>query len=213
MVHQKKYESGFRRARVARISRVLLPVTAVALLAAAFIWSPHDLTEKFSLPIERERILAEGLRISSPTFRGTMPTGEAYRIHAEWALPSGVDTEKVNLHNVEGTLILKDQNTATLYAGQAFAKTQEKLILFDDGVRITTSHGYELMTQTATVNGKENTIISDVEVTLKSQTGTLNAGNMKVIRDIEADNTIAYFGGSGGVNITFTPSIARNKDE
>ena len=207
----QKHGTLYKRRRIAQISRIGLPILAVLLLGSAFLLSPNDLDDTLSLPLERERILSDGLKVLSPTFQGTMTSGEVYRVRAEWALPSGssmVDVSEVALHKMEGTLELKTGEMAYLRAENALAKTQNQHVTLSGVVELETSDGYTLKTQHAVLDGIGSVVESDVPVVLTTaQGGTLNAGSMTLTRSQEDGNIIAQF--KKGVKVVFNP-VSKN---
>lgn len=207
----QKHRTLYKRRRIAQISRVGLPILAVLLLGSAFLLSPNDLQDTLSLPLERERVLSDGLKVLSPTFQGTMTSGEVYKVRAEWALPSGssmVDVSEVALHKMEGTLELKTGETVYLRAENALAKTHNKHVILSGVVELETSDGYTLKTQQAVLDGIGSVVQSDVPVLLTTaEGGTLNAGSMTLTRSEEDGDIVAQF--KKGVKVVFNP-VSKN---
>lgn len=129
----------------------------------------------------------------SPSFTGRTPNGEPYVVTADWALPDSPNPTRISLQGIEATVTLKDGRIATVLASDGFFFPRIKRLRIDNGVAVTTSDGYRLDTNSATVNADERDLRTDGEVRVTGPVGSIRADSLEAL---DAEDRIVKFIGN-----------------
>jgi lipopolysaccharide export system protein LptC len=149
--------------------------------------------------------LEDGLRMLSPSFTGRTPNGEPYVVTADWALPDAPNPNRIKLRGVEATMTLADGRIATLLAADGAFFPQIKRLRIENGVAVTTSDGYRVDTNAATVDADGRSLRTDGAVRATGPTGSIQAD---LLEALDAEDRIVKF--SGNVLVLIKPEQARN---
>ena len=107
--------------------KVLLPLMAVALIAAIFL-SPQG--GSGSLPPAEVARLAAGLQVENPVFKGTTDDGEPFEVTATVAVPDGPMANEIALEDPVGLVVSNDNGLVTARADRGvFGRIDDTLIL------------------------------------------------------------------------------------
>ena len=126
--------------------KVLLPLGALAVLAALFLSAQKkgDLTKIFTA--EELVTLGAGLRLDNPRFAGVTERGEPFAIRADWALPDSTMPRFIDLERPEGEIEMSDGRTIAAKAATGRMHRQQKILVLEGGVVLDTSDGYHVET-------------------------------------------------------------------
>ena len=146
--HKITDAAGRRRVRVYSRAvawmKVLLPLIALALIAAIFVTARDkgDLTKIFTA--KELATLGAGLRLDNPRFAGLTEQGEPYAIRADWALPDSAMPRFIELERPEGEIELNDGRTIAVRAAAGQMHRENKILVLEGGVVLDTSDGYHI---------------------------------------------------------------------
>lgn len=145
-----------------------------------------------------EAAVQDGLRMLSPSFTGRTPNGEPYVVTADWALPDSPNPNRIGLKGIEATMTLKDGRIATMLASDGAFFPQIKRLRIEKGVAITTSDGYRLDTDAATVDADGRTLRTDGAIHATGPVGSIRADSLEAL---DAEDRIVKFVGNVRVTI------------
>lgn len=179
-----------------------LGLGAIAFLPFALVFMQSATHERGALVLTEgdKATLGDGLRMLSPSFTGRARSGEPYVVTADWALPDAPNPNRVTLKGIEATVTLNDGRIATMIASDgAFFPRIERLRL-ENGVAATSSDGYRLDTDAATINYEARTLRSDGAVQASGPRGAIRAD---LLEALDAEDRIVKF--IGNVRVVFEP--------
>ena len=145
-----------------------------------------------------EAALEDGLRMLSPSFTGRTPSGEPYIVTADWALPDSPNPNRIGLRGIEATMTLQDGRIATMLASQGEFFPRIKRLRIEKGVAVTTSDGYRIDTDAATVDADGRTLRTDGTVRATGPAGSIRADSLEAL---DAEDRIVKFVGNVRVTI------------
>ena len=138
-----------------RILRIVLPLTAAALVVALFF--PRiggGSGGAFKLSVD-EALLAAGTRVENPRVTGLTADGATYAFKADVAKPDSIVPDVIDLEGIGGELTMPNGRTFTMRAATGRATQSSKTFQLDGGVSIATSDGYRIETYGVTANSAE----------------------------------------------------------
>lgn len=197
--------AGTRR-RLVRVLRVGLPVAALALLGAIFLFPSPEIS---GVSVEGMSVGGEGLRLERPRFSGEDADGRPFVVTADWALPDGPDPEEIALGPLEGQARADAERALTLEAGGGVLRVKEERLRLEEGVAVETSDGWRLTASAAEVDLDAGTLDAVGPVEGSGPMGRLTAAAMRAERRPEG----AYVRFEGGVTLRIRPGAAQEEDE
>jgi len=159
--------------------------------------SGHDNTPPV-LDSEDQDAAEDGLQMLAPSFTGRTPNGEPYVVTADWALPDSPNPTRVGLKGIEATMTLRDGRIATLLASDGAFFPRIKRLRIEKGVAVTTSDGYRLDTDAATIDADGRTLRTDGAVRAMGPVGSIRADSLEAL---DAEDRIVKFIGNVRVTI------------
>ncbi len=217
---------ALRRARrhsvFVRVLRVLLPIAAIALLAcyALFLSITTKLedgagtrTIKFR-PIE---VLSTRPTMYNPTYEGSNDNdGSTFLVKAQRAVTDLDQSKPVDLFGITGRLQQVNGTVTDLSADEGKYSEKQQTLLLKDNIIVRSTDGMAARLSTATVQMKQNLIISDTPVAVGFPAGTLHSDTMR----LHHNTRNVYFAGNVVANLKSrqTPAsgnqqTARNKPQ
>ena len=136
----------------------------------------------------------------SPSFTGRTPNGEPYVVTADWALPDSPNPNRISLRGIEATMTARDGRIATMLATDGVFYPKIKRLRLEKGVAVTTSDGYRIDTEAATVDADQRTMKTDGAVKADGPSGSISADSMEAL---DADDRIVKF--TGNVRVVIQP--------
>ncbi|MFD2439080.1 MULTISPECIES: hypothetical protein [Paracoccus] len=182
--------------------RVLLPLSALALLSVLFLLGRNPDPDA-SIPYADvdPRELAERQAVTSPTYAGVTDDGAQLSITAAEARPDGGQGEG-QAQTVHMTLRARDGRAADVSAGSAALEGEQ--VLLGDGVRMTTADGWVVTAPQFLASTIAGTVVSDREVNVLAPFGELTAGQME-LRPSGQGSGDHVLDLSGGVRLIYRP--------
>lgn len=191
-----------RRSRIVAFLRILLPLTALAILSTLFLFSERKEPGR-NLPYSE--VTAENIdqrpAVSQPTYAGVATDGTEIEMTANSATPGGssghssVDQVNVTLRNPEG-------GTAHLVAGSG--EMEGEVIRLGDGAKMTTSTGWQLTSKEFVAHTEAGSVVSKDPVEAIAPFGTLNAAEME-LRTLQYGSKQHVLDLKGGVRMLYQP--------
>lgn len=182
--------------------KVLLPLTALALLSTLFLLS-RNIDPVASIPFAETEIQERlrGQQVTAPFYSGTSSSGDRISVSA-------------------GTMVTADDenNAATDLAAHIDLSSGTRVVLFSDtgefdlahgasslagNVVITTSTGYKLNSDELLTDFENMTVRSPGPVTGTGLSGTLEAGQMRLEKTDDGENAQLVF--TKGVKLVYRP--------
>jgi len=167
--------------------KIALPALAVILLISVFVSSTTFNSRPELTPTFRDvGRLNDDLRMVSPRITGVDRRGRPYVVTADTATQEVDNPDKIYLENIEADLMLDDGGN-WLAITSRFGTLQsdaETLDLHDD-ISVFSADGYEFHAQTANMNFRTGSLISDQPVYGQGPLGTINANGVETSNDGE----------------------------
>ncbi|SMO83213.1 LPS export ABC transporter periplasmic protein LptC [Paracoccus laeviglucosivorans] len=190
------------RSRIVAWLRVILPLTALALLSVLFLLGRKpepDATIPYANVDPQE--LAERQAVTNPTYTGVTSNGSELTISGAEAVP-GKNSGEGSVSTVRLTLRAQDGRAADVSAGSAELKDDQ--VTLGDGVRMTTADGWVVTAPQFDASIAEGTLRADREVNVRAPFGDLTAGQME-LRPTEPGNPDHILDLKGGVRLIYRP--------
>lgn len=189
------------RSRIVAWLRVILPLTALAILSVLFLLGRKPDPEA-SIPYADvdPRALAERQAVTSPSYAGVTEDGVQISVTGDEAVP-GKDGGG-SATSVRMTLRTRDGRAADVSAGAAaLAGDQVRL---GEGARMTTADGWVLTAPEFLASTSAGTVVSEAEVNVRAPFGELTAGRaeLRPLGDGSGDHVLDL---SGGVRLIYRP--------
>ncbi len=192
--------------RLVAALKVLLPLTALALLSMLFLIS-NRINPEDALPyaeVDVEERLREP-RMTAPTYTGTTRDGAAIEVTAAEARPAASDTSGASATDVRARLTTPDGKLATLESISAQMTPNGEEISFFGDVHLDHSSGYEVTSDTMTARLDVMDVQSNTPVTVDGPAGRITAQSMRLTQSGDgADNYLLVFNGS--VKLLYQPA-------
>ncbi|MFG6083564.1 LPS export ABC transporter periplasmic protein LptC [Paracoccus litorisediminis] len=190
------------RSRIVAWLRVLLPLTALALLSVLFLLGRHP-EPNATIPYADvdPQDLAERQAITNPTYTGVTTNGSQLTITGTEAVPGGSQDEGT-VQTIRMTLRAKDGRAAEISAGTG--KVEGDQIALQDGVRMTTADGWIVTAPEFHASTSAGTLAADREVNVRAPFGDLTAGQME-LRPVAPDQPDHILDLKGGVRLIYRP--------
>ncbi len=200
---------GSARSRTVGILKVLLPLGALALLAAVFLWQQsEDLGGGLTFSEADLEAMRSGLRISGPQFSGASLEGDIYDFSADWVVPEDLEMTSLEVSGLEGDVLYRDGRQITLRSDHAMIDVADRTATLDTGIEITTSEGYRATASQIEIDLEAGVIEAAGPIEATGPDGWLEAGAMRMApRDTDTDDnaieTVTDF--TGGVRMRYIP--------
>ncbi|HCO89933.1 MAG TPA: LPS export ABC transporter periplasmic protein LptC [Alphaproteobacteria bacterium] len=189
-----------RRSRRIRILKVLLPLTAVALLIGIIAWPGIISTDaNFALTYANISTVNDDLRMISPRFTGSDAQNRRYIITADMATQQESDRELVTLDILQADIAMADGSWIAVSAATGEFHTGRQTLLLEGRIDAYSDLGYEFHAKTAAIDLNEGSLTSDLPVQGQGPLGQLSANGIRVS---ERGQNMLFI---GGVKVTIFP--------
>ncbi|MFB2532157.1 LPS export ABC transporter periplasmic protein LptC [Paracoccus sp. p4-l81] len=189
------------RTRMVNALKVALPLAALAVLSTMFLISDKADPDA-ALPyaqVDVDKMTREP-RLGRPTYSGTTADGSAVVLSASNALPGAdgaVSAQALNLR-----LTTPQGLIAHVLADQGGVDAGGRQIELAGGVRLSTSTGYSLATQSMTASTTDSRLTAPGTVTATAPFGRLTAGAMTLHGGETGAHVLDF---TGGVRLIYQP--------
>jgi lipopolysaccharide export system protein LptC len=193
-----------RHTRVVGWLKVVLPLTALAILSTLFLVA-RRIDPEAALPYAEVDVedLAREPRMTAPTYAGTTEDGAALTLSADEARPKaeGVAAEAAGLRL---ELATPDGARTELLAAAAVMDDATRQVLLSGGVTVTTSSGYRLETADVAAKLDRTGLESRSPVLAVGPAGEIRADGMVLSQDIQTPGAyVLVF--KGDVRLVYQP--------
>ena len=190
------------RSRIVALLRVILPLTALALLSVLFLLGRKpepDATIPYADVDPRE--VAERQLATSPSYAGVTQDGAHLTITGAQVVP-GAEDGQGSASNMRMTLRAHDGRAADISAGRA--AIEGDLMVLQEGVRMTTADGWVVTAPEFHASREMGTLNADAEVNVRAPFGDLTAGRMELrpLGEGTGDHVLDL---GGGVRLIYQP--------
>ena len=186
-----------RYSRIVAILKVVLPLSALALLSVLFFLSQsQDYTAQIPFADDEIAEMVASQRISAPVHATVTTGGDQIVIRASTASPQG-DTTPAQAQTVTAQYTFADGGRADLVADRVMTTDQPDILRLEDNVHVTSSLGYELVTDLIDTATDVIDLRAPGAVHGTSPMGTLSAGAM----------TVGAKNGTGPIHMLFTDGV------
>ncbi|MFW2545550.1 LPS export ABC transporter periplasmic protein LptC [Primorskyibacter sp. 2E107] len=182
--------------------KILLPLVALILLSTLFMLS-RSTEQVFDVPFA-EGLTGDGTsreQVGRPYYAGTTENGDTLTMTARSAAP-GADGV-IRAKDLSAQLRMKNGNEITLAAQTATVRDSDQWADMDGGVRIDSSTGYTLTTETLGAAIDRIEAESGGPVQGDGPLGTLEAGKMRIESLPDSGDVQLLF--TDGVKLVYTP--------
>jgi LPS export ABC transporter protein LptC/lipopolysaccharide transport protein LptA len=196
--------TAFRRARrhsvLVRVLRIVLPVTAVAMLCSYGIFVQRSIkVDGGTVTAGPVALSTENLTMQNPRYEGFNKDGSRYFVGARSAVQDLKQQAPIRLDGIQGRLVQANDAVTTLKATRGTFDSKANQLELIDGIDITSADGMTARLSRATVFVKENRVVSREPVTLQLAAGQVRGNEMVILQKTRE----AMFG--NGVTARLTP--------
>ncbi len=194
--------------RLVRWLKVGLPLVALGLMSAIFLLPGQKGFDGGLIYTTAELLaLGEGLAVSNPSFAGSTKEGEPFLVRADSATPDKPDPELVTLENVFAEIDMKDGRKVTLTAESGALRPKADALSLAGGVKVVTSDGYVITTETANADVRSGLLIAPGPVDAQGPRGSIASGSFRMRRADAKDKSASgdFFWFENRVKVTFVP--------
>lgn len=192
-----------RRARMVGWAKVLLPVTALVVIAGIFMAGREegDIADLFT-PEELAR-LGAGLRLDNPRLAGVTGEDRPYQLTASAALPDGPMAERIAFEQPKGQIETPERTVQAEAESGLMDRSADRLEL-SGGVSFQTSDGWTASTDSVSIDLDRRAAAGGGALRATGPNGSLEAGSFRVTSGGEArDEATIWF--ENGVRVVFIP--------
>lgn len=189
-----------RYSHFVKTAKIACPLLALALLSTLFLFSrgtqPADSIPFADIDVKQ---IAQEERLSAPRFSGVTADGSSITVQASAALPS--PSGQLSILDVTADLATSSGANYRIEAEKAAYDGEKNDLSLSEGVRFSTSNGYEIETQSLRTDLNNITVIAPGPVTGTGPLGQINAGQME-LRKTEQTQVLVF---KDGVKMIYTP--------
>ena len=176
---------AFRRARKhsrwVRILRIAIPAAVVVgLTGITLITYYNPLRLLARLPIGNVVISGTKITMEQPRMSGFTRDGRAYVFNADAAAQDVTKPDTVELHNINGNILMKDNSKVDISADGGVYDTKKEILKLRDNILVNSSTGYQARLSEATVDTKLGNVVSEHPVEVKLLQGMLNSNRLEI---------------------------------
>ncbi|MEP3345169.1 MAG: LPS export ABC transporter periplasmic protein LptC [Litoreibacter sp.] len=170
-----------RYSRFVQWAKIIFPLVALGLLSTMFLFSrtvdPEDAIPFADIDIEK---IAREQQLMSPRFSGTTNNGSSIVVDAESAVPDLTNPRRLTIEKVVARIESKTGPSFGIIANSALYDGTKDLLDLEGNVRLSTSNGYRLETETLAANLANASLNAPTHVSSRGPIGTLEAGSMSL---------------------------------
>lgn len=187
----RAFRSAQRHTVLVRLLKVVLPVTAVALLGSYGLFMQRTVSvgggELRLGPVE---LSTEYLTMNAPRYEGYNADGGHFVVTARSAVQDLKPDAPIKLFDIDAKITQPNNSHTTLLAAKGSYDTKSQEFELWDSISVKSSDGMSARLSRATVLTKQSRIVSDEPVDVEMPAGSLR-GNAMVIRQKEREVTFS----------------------
>jgi len=188
---------ALRYSRYVVLMKRLLSLGAFLIIAAVLaFFFVQRMPRQLQMSYEKLGRIENDLTMVKPRLAGADAKGNPFVITADFAVQDAHNPKKADLKNLEADLTLDNQNWINARAKSGMVDMNTGQLELRDGIDVFTATGYELHSNSASANLKQNMIHGHEPVTGQGPEGRLRAD------EFHADRTTNVLTLSGHVHMT-----------
>lgn len=194
-----------RHSRRVRILRTAIPIVLAAGLITTFLviyFNPLRLLAELPSGVGTLILAGTKMSMAEPKLSGFTRDERRYELSASSAAQDKVRADITNLEEPRASLEMLDRSTINLRAAIGYLDRNSGLLTLERDIVLTTSNGYEARLNSAVIDMRNGTVISDQPVEVKMERATLQGNRLEVTKSGE----IIRF--DGGVSLVIQPEAA-----
>lgn len=200
----------FRPSRYTRVVgwlRLVLPLTAFALIGVVALW-PH-LSGGYGSMIapmiaNGEIVDTDTMRMHRPRYVGRTASAEPYTVTAETATVDPADSDRIHLDRLDADLASAGPRDIHVVASSGLFHRASDELDMDGGIELLTSDGYLFETESARVDLQRGRVVGQQPIAGTGPTGDLEADRF----EIREGGAVLHF--EGRVKVTIEPEPRRS---
>jgi lipopolysaccharide export system protein LptC len=190
---------AMRYSRYVVLMKRLLSLGAFLIIAAVLaFFFVQRMPRQLQMSYERLGHIENDLTMVKPRLAGADAKGNPFVITADSAVQDAHNPKKASLKNLEADLSLNNRNWINAHARTGMVDMNTGQLELSGGIDVFTATGYELHSNSASANLKQNIIHGHEPVTGQGPDGTLRAD------EFHADRTTNILTLNGHVHMTLT---------
>ncbi len=187
-----------RHSATVRVLRTALPISLAAILAVFSMSVMNKAGIGLGLPdIPVPRILPENLAMANPHYEGFGKDGSSYRVTAKTARQNFDNTNIINLDQISGVMVDLDKSKTNFTAVRGDYNQKSAMLELFEKITVDGDTGLKAVLKSATLNTKDNSMVSKEPVNIAFTAGTITANGMRLRNKIHeatfAGNVVAQF--------------------
>lgn len=193
-----------RYSRMIAWLKILLPMAALGLLSTIFLLS-RDADPASRVPFSQVGLEGDVAReqVTEPYYAGVTSSGASLTMTARSARPSDKIAELLEADELDASIVMPDGSQIDLSAPRATVSDRTGEAELTGGVRIQSSTGYTLTTQSMLTSLDRVEAESRGQVNGDGPLGTLQAGRMQITTPQDSADLHLLF--TGGVKLVYLP--------
>ena len=193
------------RSRVINWLKILLPLTALALLSTLFLLS-RTIDPTRPIPADRADLESRtgSQQITEPTFAGATEDGHLVSFVATSARVDPDQPERVIADSMAAQIDLSEGGRINITSLLGTVNDISGIAVLEGDVVLISSTGYRIETEELTTSMREIAAESDGPITGTGPPGQLDAGKMTMTSDPETGDVHLFF--TNGVKLIYDPS-------
>jgi len=192
--------------RFVTVTKVVLPLIAIALLGTVFLFTNDDSLEG-GLTFSKADLdtLESGMQVVKPRTFGSTPNGDLYNFVADTLLPDSITPSLVEAQNLSGEIQYQTGGTVLLSADKAEFMLEGNQIHLSGGMLAVMSDGSRVTGEGLLAELDTGKLTSNGAVSATSPLGNIQAGNFRVelVGVDDDEKQMIWF--ENGVMLSFKP--------
>ncbi len=197
--------AGNAYSRFVYLAKVVLPLAALALLATLFLIA-RQIDPDAAIPLADVDVeqFAREARIGAPEFSGVTEDGTVVSMSAEAARPDAEDPGRILAERLTARFDAPDGSRIDAVAGAGAMDSAAQRMELGEGVEVTTSTGYRIVSEGFTAALGVSELRSTAPVVAEGPPGRIEAETMMISQN--PDDPAAYvLVFNGGVKLIYQP--------
>ena len=190
--------------RIVAWAKVVLPVTALAILSTMFLLSQdHDPERAIPYSDVDVDALLRDQRVGEPNYSGVTRDGAAIELRAAEARPDPAEPSRMGAELLTAAIELAGGGRVAIDAQRGTIDTGRSTARLEGGVVLLATDGTRVETDALDAALDRTEIASEGEVTADSPMGRMTAGRMTIRQDAATGGMVVDF--SDGVKLVYAP--------
>lgn len=176
------YTQARRHSTFVRLLKRAIPIISILSIVLMIGFAYFDPFRNISgLTLGPISLSGSQITMQSPKLTGFRKDGQPYEVIASAATQDARQPTMVELKDLRGKLATDDKGgIAHLHADSGYFDTQKENLNLRENVSVKTNNGQQIHLQSAAIDFKAGTVVSQEPVTVQLQSGTIKAQGLQV---------------------------------